>query len=245
MHLRSQSINLDIHIHVSVTVYILFFQYLLIRNLSIIHYTLLALVLSLCFTELTISGIIFYRKNIMKILIIYGTSEGQTRKIARFMEDVLQNEDHKVVIADATEEPPEPNGFDAVLIGSSIHMHKYQSSIHDFIEKNIDELNKKPSAFFSVCMAVASNIEEEHEEVHNLAKEFLKQTGLKAKEISHIAGALKYTKYDYFKRLIMRMIAKKQGGGTNTSQDYEYTDWDAVKTFVLDFIAKTDTQSKQ
>ena len=27
----------------------------------------------------------------MKILIVYGTTEGQTRKIARFMEDVLQD----------------------------------------------------------------------------------------------------------------------------------------------------------
>jgi menaquinone-dependent protoporphyrinogen oxidase len=41
----------------------------------------------------------------MKILIVYGTSEGQTRKIARFMENVLQNENHQVVIADSTEDP--------------------------------------------------------------------------------------------------------------------------------------------
>lgn len=172
----------------------------------------------------------------MKILIIYGTSEGQTRKIARFMEDVLQDENHKVVIADASEEPPNQSGFDATLIGSSIHMHKYQSSIHNYIMENIDELNKKPSAFFSVCMAVASDIDEEHQEAHDIAEKFLKQTGWKAREISHIAGALKYTKYDYFKRLIMRMIAKKQGGDTDTSQDYEYTDWDAVKAFTLGFI---------
>lgn len=176
----------------------------------------------------------------MKILIIYGTSEGQTRKIARFMEDILQDENHKVVIADATEEPPSPSDFDATLIGGSIHMHKYQSSIHNYILENINELNKKPSAFFSVCMAVASDIDEEHEEAHNIAKTFLKQTGLRVREIGHIAGALKYTKYDYFKRLIMRMIAKKQGGDTDTSQDYEYTNWDAVKTFALDFIKKIE-----
>ena len=63
----------------------------------------------------------------MKILIIYGTTEGHTRKIARFMEDVLQEEDHKVSIADATDEPPAPDQYDCIFIGGSLHMHKYQS----------------------------------------------------------------------------------------------------------------------
>ncbi|WP_299671014.1 flavodoxin domain-containing protein [uncultured Polaribacter sp.] len=176
----------------------------------------------------------------MKILIIYGTSEGQTRKIARFMEDILQDENHKVVIADATEEPPKPDDFDVALIGSSIHMHKYQSSIYEYVLQNKDILNKKPSAFFSVCLAVASDIDEEHKEANAIAEKFLKQTGWQAREINHIAGAIKYTKYDYFRRLIMRMIAKKQGGNTNTSKDHEYTNWDAVKYFVLDFVSKIE-----
>ncbi|WP_036383853.1 flavodoxin domain-containing protein [Muricauda sp. MAR_2010_75] len=171
----------------------------------------------------------------MKILIVYATSEGQTRKISRFMEEVLQAKNHSVVIADATEDPPSPEKFDAVLIGSSIHIQKYHSSIKDYIMKNLDELNIKHSAFFSVSMAIASDIEEEHKEVEKIAQHFLDQTGWKPNETHHIAGALKYTQYDYFKKLIMRMIAKKEGGSTDTSKDHEYTDWDAVRSFVLDF----------
>ncbi len=177
----------------------------------------------------------------MKILIIYGTGEGQTRKIARYMEEVLQEENHKVMIADATDEPPLPTNFDAILIGSSIHIHKYQTSVKEYIMENVDELNSMPSAFFSVCMAVASDIEEEHQEVREIAKKFLKHTKWNALEVSHIAGALKYTKYDYFKKLIMRMIAKKQGGDTDTSRDHEYTDWQAVKEFVIGFANKHNT----
>ena len=171
----------------------------------------------------------------MKILIIYATSEGQTRKISRFMEEVLQNENHSVVIADATEEPPSPENFDAVLVGSSIHIQKYHSSIKNYVMQHLDELNKKQSAFFSVSMAMASKIEEEHEEVEKIAQHFLNQTGWKPHKIHHMAGALKYTQYDYFKKLIMRMIAKKEGGSTDTTKDHEYTDWDAVRSFALDF----------
>ncbi|MBO0342918.1 flavodoxin domain-containing protein [Flagellimonas profundi] len=172
----------------------------------------------------------------MKILIIYGTVEGQTRKIARFMENVLQEKGHHVVIANAVEDPPAPNNFDAVLVGSSIHIHEYNTLIKDYVQENIDILNQKPSAFFSVSMAVASDIKEEHEEAAQIAKDFLKDTTWNTKTVWHIAGALKYTKYSYFKKLIMRSIAKKEGGSVDTSQDHEYTDWSKVKEDVLHFI---------
>ncbi|MEQ5792474.1 hypothetical protein J4E06_15515 [Muricauda sp. NFXS6] len=175
----------------------------------------------------------------MKILIVYGTSEGQTRKIARFMEEVLQGGDHKVVIADATEEPPSPDGFEAVLIGASVHMQKYQSAVSNYVMRHLDILNKKHSAFFSVSMAIASNIEEEHEEIKKMTLDFLERTGWNPGEVQYFAGALKYTQYDYFKKLIMRMIAKKEGGSTDTSRDHEYTDWNNVKTFVLNFCSET------
>ncbi len=84
----------------------------------------------------------------MKILIIYGTVEGQTRKIARFMEDVLQENGHQVVIANAVEEPPSPNDFEAILIGSSIHINNYNTLVKEYVRDNIATLNKKPTAFF-------------------------------------------------------------------------------------------------
>ncbi|MCB0373087.1 MAG: hypothetical protein KDD31_08775 [Muricauda sp.] len=172
----------------------------------------------------------------MKVLIIYGSIEGQTRKIARFMEEVLQEENHPTVISNATEDPPSPDKFDVILIGSSIHLHKYNSAVKSYVTNHSDILNSKPSAFFSVCMAVASSIPEEHEEAAKIAQDFLDETGWKTNTVWQIAGALRYTQYDYFKKLTMRMIAKKQGGATDTSKDHEYTDWGKVKRNVLEFV---------
>lgn len=174
----------------------------------------------------------------MKILIVYGTTEGHTRKIVRYMEDVLQDAGDKVTIADATEDPPGPEDYDAVLIGGSIHGHHYQSAVAHYISTNAAALNRKAGAFFSVCLAVASDHQEEHREAQKIAADFLEQTGWKPLMTTQIAGALKYTQYDFFKRFLMRMIAKREGHTTNTAQDYEYTDWDAVKTFVCTFEAK-------
>jgi menaquinone-dependent protoporphyrinogen oxidase len=35
----------------------------------------------------------------------------------------------------------------------------------------------------------------------------------------------------------MKRIARGATGDTDTSRDYEYTDWDAVETFARDFVA--------
>jgi menaquinone-dependent protoporphyrinogen oxidase len=176
----------------------------------------------------------------MKLLIIYGTTEGHTRKIARFMENVLQDIGHEVTIADASDDPPSPTYYDAIIIGASIHIHKYQPAITHYINSHLDLLNKMPGAFFSVCLAVASDLEEEHQEAQKITSDFLMQMGWKPLITTQIAGALKYTQYDFFKRLVMKMIAKKEGRSTDTSKDYEYTDWEAVKKFVTGFVKEVN-----
>ncbi|MFM2282573.1 MAG: menaquinone-dependent protoporphyrinogen dehydrogenase [Bacteroidota bacterium] len=174
----------------------------------------------------------------MRFLIVYSTTEGHTRKIARFMEEVLQEAGHQVAIADASEEPPLPENYDAILIGGSLHAHQYQSAIAHYIREHIARLNKMPGAFFSVCLAVASDLPEEHAEAHKIADDFLHITNWKPLLITQIAGALRYSQYDFLRRIIMKMISKKEGRETDTNKDYEYTDWNAVKQFALDFAAK-------
>ncbi len=69
-----------------------------------------------------------------------------------------------------------------------------------------------------------------------------RETGWTPAITRHVAGALRYTEYDYFKRLIMRRIARQQGGDTDTSRDHEYTDWDDLTRFVDEFMAATPLQ---
>ncbi len=174
----------------------------------------------------------------MKILIIYGTTEGQTRKISHFMEVVLKDGGHEVTVADASETPPSPALYDAVIIGASIHMHRYQSAVLHYIMRHLEALRKMPGAFFSVCLAIASDFEEEHKEARKITADFLKHAGWEPVMTTQIAGALKYTQYDFFTRLIMKMIARKEGRTTDSSKDYEYTDWNAVREFVKEFTVR-------
>ena len=174
----------------------------------------------------------------MKILIVYGTTEGQTRKISHFMEAILKDGGNEVTVADASEAPPSPSSYDAVIIGASIHIHKYQSAVLHYINRHIEDLNKIPSAFFSVCLAVASDTDKEHQEARKITSDFLEHIGWKPLMTTQVAGALKYTQYGFFTRLVMKKIAKREGRTTDTSKDHEYTDWDAVREFTAEFAVK-------
>ena len=54
------------------------------------------------------------------------------------------------------------------------------------------------------------------------------------------AGALRYSRYGWLKRRLMRSIARREGGDTDTSRDHVYTDWDAVDRFAVDILRVTD-----
>jgi menaquinone-dependent protoporphyrinogen oxidase len=47
-----------------------------------------------------------------------------------------------------------------------------------------------------------------------------------------------------FKRLLMHMIFGIAAGDTDTSQDYEYTDWDAVERFRM-FLHSVSNKRKR
>ena len=46
---------------------------------------------------------------------------------------------------------------------------------------------------------------------------------------------------DWLKRMVMRSIVRKEGGDIDTSQDYEYTDWESLWTFVGSFLEVVET----
>ena len=44
----------------------------------------------------------------------------------------------------------------------------------------------------------------------------------------HVAGAFRFTQYDFFKSLAMRWIAHSKGEVVDPHADREYTDWAAL-----------------
>lgn len=60
---------------------------------------------------------------------------------------------------------------------------------------------------------------------------FRANTGWTPTPVERIAGCLQYREYDVFTRQLMRLLTKRMGHPTDTSHDYDYTDWDRVERF--------------
>jgi menaquinone-dependent protoporphyrinogen oxidase len=174
----------------------------------------------------------------MHILIVFGTKEGQTAKIAERMAQLIRNQGHQVTTYLGKAIPPgfATDGFDAAIVGGSIHMNSYPAYLRAFVTRHRDWLNTVPSAFFTVCMAIHSQNAAEREEANGFSNRFIKETHWHPKLIETFAGAVKYTQYNFITRYIMKMISKREGASTDTVHDHEYTDWDAVARFTNQFL---------
>ncbi len=174
----------------------------------------------------------------MYVVIVFASVEGQTRKIARNMAGTVQSLGHDVTVFDAADiEDVDLDLAEAIIAAAPVHAGSYPSPLMHWLTENAKRLNVLPGAFVSVSLSAASVFEAEKRDLAGLTEDGLARTGWKPSAIHYAAGALRYTKYDYFKRLLMRYIAGKEGGDTDTAQDHEYTDWDALADFVGKFMA--------
>jgi menaquinone-dependent protoporphyrinogen oxidase len=178
------------------------------------------------------------------ILILYGTSEGQTAKIADHIAGVLRDHGHTVEVVDSGQLPEdfEPTEYDAVLVGASIHGGKHQSAVRMFVTTYRGDLTTRPTAFFQVCLTATRPDEEGQAEAAGYVTTFVEDTGWRPDRIAIFGGALRYSEYGFLKRLVLKQIVKDITGDTDTSRDYEYTDWDEVETFAADFATFVEDQ---
>jgi menaquinone-dependent protoporphyrinogen oxidase len=174
-----------------------------------------------------------------KILIVYGTTHGQTAKIAQRMADLFTSIGDTVTIADVRKLPRALalRDFAGVLIGSPVSFDRHKRQVRRFVMAYRDALNVMPSAFFSVSGAAAGATDDDREQARRYVNAFLRKTGWRPPLTDAIAGAFSYTRYNPFLRWIATRAAARVGGPTDVSRDHELTDWNQVRHFVENFLA--------
>jgi menaquinone-dependent protoporphyrinogen oxidase len=172
-----------------------------------------------------------------RILIIFGSSYGQTAKIATRIHDALAKRGHAVTLVNASEQglTTTLSSFDAVVVGSSIIARGHQKSVERFLRAQRALLASVPTAFFSVSASAASKDAGGRVAADRVRDEFLKHVGWQPQLRASIAGAINYTRYNPLLRWYMKRASAKGGGSTDTSRDHEYTDWNQVERFAKDF----------
>lgn len=171
-------------------------------------------------------------------LVLYGTSEGQTSKVADRIVGTLTSRGHAAEAVDVESSSNiTVDVFDAIVVGSSIHVGKHNKAVRGFVNRNRDALNELPTAFFQLSLSSAVDDEERRAVAAGYFDDFLEETGWEPDRVGLFGGALRYSKYGFLKRLMMKRIAKEATGDTDASHDYEYTDWEEVEAFADDFAA--------
>lgn len=179
----------------------------------------------------------------MHITVIFGTTEGHTGKIARRLSAWAEELGHSVTLVDSAEAGTETQiqTSDAFIVAGSLHMERHQASLISFVRDHKDALSQAPSLFLSVSLTAVNDDAESKEEAQRCIEGFYHQSKWTSTESMAVAGALLYTHYDFFRRMVLKAIAKREGGPTDISQDYEFTDWVELRNRFEQFLDRCAT----
>jgi menaquinone-dependent protoporphyrinogen oxidase len=166
-----------------------------------------------------------------EVPVLFASTEGQTALIAIRLAAVLHEHGLDSQAIDVS--TPEAEAIDwsrvhGALVGASLHMGRHQTSAARFIHAHAADLNAVPSAFFSVSLSAASKNLDEVVAARKIAQAFPAEHGWTPFRVASFAGRLAYREYNVLVRFLIKRIAKKEGGPTDTSRDHELTNWDEV-----------------
>jgi menaquinone-dependent protoporphyrinogen oxidase len=172
----------------------------------------------------------------MDVLIVYGTTEGQTRKIAEWTATHIRERNHHVELRDSAALMSDLNLeiFHAFIIAASVHQQYHQETITNFAIPHHKLLNSRPSAFISVSLSAVLD----RTEAQKYVDHFVAVTGWKPSMTLLLGGALRFSEYDYFQEQIVKFIVMEDGGAKPGHNDREFTDWKTLAGFVEMFLER-------
>jgi menaquinone-dependent protoporphyrinogen oxidase len=181
------------------------------------------------------------------LAVLYATREGQTQKVAEYVSAGLRAQGFEVAVQNVRDAGDlNCDAYRGIILAASVHAGKHEREMMRFIRKHRPELNRTRNAFLSLTLsqagvertnATTEEVNRFRTDVQSVIDRFLRDSGWTPQLIVPVAGALLYSKYGFLTRFIMRRIARASGVETDTSHDYEYTNWSRLDQFVKQFAA--------
>jgi menaquinone-dependent protoporphyrinogen oxidase len=176
-----------------------------------------------------------------EVPVFYATTDGQTRRIAEALAAALRDlglDSEPINVATSAAADYRWDRARAVVVAASLHAGTHQRTAEAFVRRSLVELNARPSLFISVSLSICSATPTEVEAARKIAQQFPDHLGWKATRVACVGGRLAYTQYGFLTRYVMRRIAAKSGGPTDTSRDHELTDWTQVRGLARELAAQ-------
>lgn len=173
-----------------------------------------------------------------KALFLFSTVDGQTfaiiSKIALYIAEHVEDIEYEVYDLSKL---PEINltSYSSVLVGTAIRYKKFDKLFLNFIDQHYEQLNRMKSAFFCTSLS-ARKSGKDTPETNSYTKNFLAKTSWKPDLVEVFAGALRYPKYAWYDKLMIKFIMRLNGEKQDLSKEYNYTNWQKVEGFANQFI---------
>lgn len=184
----------------------------------------------------------------MKAAVFFATREGHTRRIAERIGLDLRAHGAEVDVFDVrTGGPVDWRAYSAAVVAASVHLGHHEREMIAFVREHRAELERLSASFVSVTLSEAgaenlmrSDAERERAsaDVQRMIDVFVEDTGWRPERTLPVAGALAYSRYNFFVRFVMKRIAREAGAPTDTSRDYEFTNWPALDRFVAELAGR-------
>ena len=183
-----------------------------------------------------------------KTAIFFATREGQTRRVAERIAADLRAGGAVVDVFDLATAPAIVlSDYASACVAASVHIGKHERAAVEFVKRHRTELERLSAVFVSVSLSEAgvedlkrseTDRRQSAADVQRMIDDFMKETGWRPARVFPVAGALAYTRYNFILRFVMKQIARKAGGPTDTTRDHELTNWAAVDDLARDLAPK-------
>ncbi|MGM0658145.1 MAG: menaquinone-dependent protoporphyrinogen IX dehydrogenase [Pseudomonadota bacterium] len=161
-------------------------------------------------------------------LIVFATTDGQTRRIAERLETTLANNGIESTLADIGQAAQlDPAGYDCLIAGACVRYGRHDPRMARFLDDNRTAIERMPNAFFSVNL-IARKPEKRNLAGNKYLRKFLERLSFRPGHVEIIAGKLDYPRYRLIDRVMIQMIMKMTDGPTDGKSVIEYTDWAQV-----------------
>lgn len=178
------------------------------------------------------------------VLILYASEEGQTRKIATRVAELLVRRRIDVHLRDASKANAAARlaTFDGVVIGASIHYGQHAKVVASFVTEHRAILHTRHTAFFSVSLS-AGGPNFDREGARKYLDDFFEDTDWKPDQSAAFAGAIRHSRYSLVRTVMVGLSLMKSG--VPEPGDHEYTDWKAVEAFADAFARRLATPNRE
>jgi menaquinone-dependent protoporphyrinogen oxidase len=157
--------------------------------------------------------------NMNKVLIAYASKAGSTGEVAGVIGEELSAKGLSVDVLQL-KQVKDLRSYQAIVVGSAIRMGSWLPDATKFLETHKTELSRIPIAFFTICMTLY----EETEQNRHKVEEFMQPVRdiLEPVSLGLFAGKMDYSKLSFLDRQIIKMVKTPEG---------DFRNWDTIRSW--------------